>query len=72
MLVYALRFAPPTPPPPNLGFTLFTNSEVRQVRCDYVMQYSNVCKRESWSVRNIEKQGEGEIYVKLVKNAPAK
>ena len=47
------------------GFTLFTDSEVRPVCCDYVMQYWSVCKRESWHVRNAEKQGEGEIYVKL-------
>ena len=45
------------------GFTLFTDSEVRHVRCDYVMHYSSVRKRR---VRNTEKQGEGEIYVKLV------
>ena len=43
--------------------TLFTDSEVRHVRCDYVMHYSSVRKRR---VRNTEKQGEGEIYVKLV------
>ena len=46
------------------GFTLFTDSEVRHVRCDYVMHF----EWESWCVRNTEKQGEGEIYV----NAPAK
>ena len=42
------------------------DSEVRHVRCDYVMHYSSGRKRESWRVRNTEKQGEGEIYVKLV------
>ena len=31
----------------------------------YVMHYPNVCKKESWRVRNTEKQGEGEIYSKM-------
>ena len=48
------------------GFTLFTDSEVGHVCCNYVMHYSSVCKRESWRVRNTEKQVEGEIYVKLL------
>ena len=51
-----------------------SSSEVRHphVRYDYIMHYlsasTSVCKRESWRVRNTvsEKQGEGEIYVKLV------
>ena len=54
---------------PRMGFTLFIDSEVRHVRCDYIMHYSTVCKysmRASWCARNTEKQGEGEIYVKLV------
>ena len=45
----------------------FTDSEVRHVSCDYVMHYSSVVrKRGSWRVRNTEKQGEGDIDVKLV------
>ena len=31
-----------------------------------VMHYLSVCKKESWRVRKTGKQGEGEIYIKLV------
>ena len=61
------------------GFTfetnLFTDSEVRHVRCDYVMHYSGAYVTVRGKLRNTdmtEKQGEGRIYVKLVQNAPAK
>ena len=32
----------------------------------YVMHYSSVCKEGKLGCRNTEKQGEGELYVKLV------
>ena len=40
---------------PNPGFNLFTDSEVRHVRCDYVMHYSSVCKRGKVGVSETQK-----------------
>ena len=41
----------------NPGFTLFTDSEVRHVCCDYVMHYSSVsvCKRGKVGVSETQK-----------------
>ena len=63
-----LESRPVTPVAAGIRFELFTDSEVRHVRCEYVIHYSIVCNsmRASWRARNTEKQGEGEIYVKLV------